>query len=135
MPRTSLAIALLSAALAGCSYGEPEEHVSGPYTVLNAYPGGPARLAYVFDPVQGSSIGRVSETVVAVGADANHVIVKRHPERNWDVTEYYIIDRRLDGPYADRSVCVAGPFDRNRFHLERLARGVSPRLSFSVIIE
>jgi hypothetical protein len=124
--------AVLSLVFVACFPTEdPQQRLSGPYILLNAFSGGSTYLAYEFDG--GSTIGRVSWVVVAAGADENHVIVKRHPEGDTSVTEYYIIDRRRDGPYVDPSVCVVGPLDRDQFVAERVAMGVSPALDFSVV--
>lgn len=114
MTRASIAVATLAALLAACFAGEtPEQRLSGPYILLNAYAGGDTRLAY--DLGRGSSIGRVSPVVIGAGADGSHVIVKRHPDGNPSVTEYYIIDRRRDGPHAEPSDCVVGPLDHDGF--------------------
>lgn len=132
MRRTLLTFAALSVALLACFPTEdPEQRLSGPYILRNAFAGGHTYLAYEYQ--RGSTVGRVSGVVVAAGADENHVIVKRHPDGNTTVTEYYIIDRSRDGPYVDPSACVVGPLDRDRFLAERLAMNVSPALDFSVV--
>lgn len=124
-------LAVLCVALVACFPTEdPWVRLSGPYVLLNAYPGGSTYLAYEFDG--GSTIGRVSDTVVAAGADENHVIAKRHPNGDPSVTEYYIIDRRRDGSHVDPSVCVVGPLTEEQFLAQRRAMGVSHALDFSV---
>jgi hypothetical protein len=131
LTRTFFAVFLLSVTVLSCFWFEgPKVRVSGPYVLLNAYAGGDTRLAYEFG--NGSSIGRVSHTVVGAGADENHVIVMRHPGGNAAVTEYYIIDRRRDGAHVDPSVCVIGPLDREAFSARRRAANVSPALDFTI---
>ena len=133
MTRTAVAFATLSFALLGCLGTEdPEQRLSGPYVLRNAYAGGATYLAYRRG---GSTIGRVSETVVAAGADENHVIARRHPNGNSAVTEYYIVDRRRDSFDADRFSCVVGPLDRHQFAAKRREMKVSPKLDFTVTFE
>jgi len=130
---TRTAFAILTFALLGCIGTEdPEQHLSGPYVLRNAYAGGDTYLAYRRGD---STIGRVSDTVVAAGADEDHVIAMRHPNGNAAVTEYYIIDRSRDSFDADKRSCVVGPLDRLQFAAKRREMKVSPRLHFTVTFE
>jgi hypothetical protein len=132
LTRTAVAFAM-SLALLGCIGTEdPEQHLSGPYVLLNAFSGGSTYLAYRQD---GSTIGRVSDTVVAAGADKNHVIAMRHPDGNTAVTEYYIIDRSRDGFYVKPSVSVVGPLDSDQYDAKRREMNVSPELDFTVTFD
>jgi hypothetical protein len=128
--RTAVVLVMLSFALVGCLWTEdPELHLSGPYVLRNAFAGGSTYLAYR----QGeSTIGRVQDTVVAAGVDEKHVIVKRHPNGNAAVTEYYIVDRSKDRFYAEPSVAVVGPLDVEQFSAKRREMNVSPALGFTV---
>lgn len=79
----------------------------------------------------GSCIGRVDGQVVAVGWDANYIIVERHPGGNPSAVEYYILVRRNDGPYAEPEESVVGPFDKSAFAEARSKTGVPTSLTFS----
>jgi hypothetical protein len=62
---------------------------------------------------------RIGETVFAVGHDTSYIVAARHPSNNRNVTEYFYLVRSLDGPNADRSASVRGPFDVGQFDMER----------------
>ncbi len=65
-------------------------------------------------------LGRISETVYAVGDDALYVVAARHPISNRKATEYFYLVRVLDGPSVDPSATVHGPFDAATFDAERV---------------
>lgn len=128
--------------------GDATQRLDGPYLILNATPGSDTRLAY--DLGDGASIGRVSPRVVALGADENHVIIKWRPDtldesgnlrvpppapNDPALVRYFILERRLDGPHADRSACVRGPYREDEFANARTTLGVSPSLRFSQSFE
>jgi hypothetical protein len=91
-----------------------------------------------YDLGGGSSIGRVPETVFAVGWDTSYVVAARHPhafsDRELDKSkaEYFYILRAKDGPNVDPSVTVRGPFDpvafaneTRRLHLPPFRREIA----------
>ena len=79
-------------------------------------------------------VTRVRATVFAAGWDAHHVIVKRHPGGDRTRTEYYILDRRKDGPQAPPRQSVVGPLTAAEFATRRTALGVAPSLTFRLTL-
>jgi hypothetical protein len=85
-----------------------------------------------FDLGDGSSIGRVPETVFAVGWDTKYIVAARHPHEfaeeqvDKSKTEYFYVIRATDGPYVDPSVTVRGPFNPAAFQVERRRLNLPP---------
>ena len=76
----------------------------------------------------------VSPTVVAIGADGRHLIVKQRPVRpgrvEFDATHYYIVELSA-GPREPRRSHEHGPYDTlEKFVEARRTLGVSDRLGF-----
>jgi len=82
----------------------------------------------------GSSIGRVEGRVVNLGWNNDFFIVERIP-RGLKTSEFFIIDRRLDGPYVDPSVTVFGPFMKKDFSKERKEIGVPASVKFTKFVK
>jgi hypothetical protein len=55
----------------------------------------------------------------AVGHDASNIVAARHPPNNRKITEYFYLVRSMDGPVADPSASVRGPFDAETFEAEK----------------
>ena len=78
----------------------------------------------------GDCVGRVPETVFAVGFNRNYVVAARHPHQFTDATldrsptEYFYIVRSLDGPLTDPRQSVRGPFDESAFRREQKRLGL-----------
>src|SRR5258708_30187173 len=70
--------------------------------------------------IQDACVGRIGETVFAVGHDASYIVAARHPSNNRKVTEYFYLVRSMDGPIADPSASGRGPFDAGKFEAERV---------------
>ena len=67
----------------------------------------------------GDCVGRIPQTVFAVGWDKSYVVAARHPKNDKSKVEYFYIIRAFDGPYVDPSMAVKGPFDSRSFEQER----------------
>jgi hypothetical protein len=63
----------------------------------------------------GSAVGRINETVFAVGWDQRYIVAKQHPNNNRVVTNYYYLEMAKDSPYADPSASVTGPLTETEF--------------------
>jgi hypothetical protein len=74
---------------------------------------------------KGVCVGRIEQTVFAVGSNQNYLVAARHPHKFEDTTldrsrtEYFYIIRSLDGPLVDPKETVRGPFDRASFERRR----------------
>lgn len=105
--------------VSGCVFDSARDHVDGPYILLAIDGRAYTRLAYEFDG--GSSIGRVSSRVIAVGWNSDYIVATRSPTDWRDASisppalEYYYVVRALDHKYADPEDCVRGPFDEAAF--------------------
>jgi hypothetical protein len=92
------------------------------------------QMALYYTLPHGDAVGRVDATVFAVGWDAHHIIVKRHPVGDRTQTEYFILDRAKDGPLVDPKLSVVGGFDSAGFVDARRRLGVDPRLGFQRVL-
>ena len=110
-----------TALLAGCGFVH-NERLDGPYR-LNAIDAG-SEMSVCYDLGDGNCIGRISETVFAVGWNSSYLVAARHPHNDKSKVEYFYLVRALDGPLVDPSVTVRGPFDLSSFEQERQRLGL-----------
>lgn len=99
----------------GCGFVH-DERIDGPYRLVAVDVNTEMIVCY---DLGRDCIGRIPETVFAVGADAKHVVAARHPHGDRSRTEYYYLIRELDGPLVGPKVAVRGPFDSQAFEVER----------------
>lgn len=112
-----LAIILFAIPIVGCGGFAYDEHLDGPYRLVAVDINEQMTLSY--DLGNGSTVGRVGETVFSVGWNSTYVVTKRHPNGDKSVLEYYYIVRLDDGPYVDPKNCVKGPFTKAEYSLEK----------------
>lgn len=109
-----------------------DEVLDGPYRLVAVDVDEDMGVCLTSDIAAGNCVGDglPGATVFAAGADANYVVVARHP-RKWpsppdrDVTEYYYVERTPDE--AKRGVPaenVKGPFSARQFEQERRRLGL-----------
>jgi hypothetical protein len=109
----SLPIAL---AVTACGFVH-DQTIDGPYRLVAIDVMEQMNVCY---SIKDACVGRISETVFAVGHDASYIVAARHPLNNRNVTEYFYLIRSMDGPVADPSASVRGPFDAGKFEAERV---------------
>ena len=51
----------------------------------------------------------------AVGWDGRYLVAKQHPQGEKKITNYFIIDAKKDGPYADPKRVVEGPMSETEY--------------------
>ncbi|HMN47365.1 MAG TPA: hypothetical protein PKE27_22510 [Povalibacter sp.] len=85
----------------------------GPYILIWIDDPSTPRLGY--DLGEGTSVGRIDETVFAVGWDGRYVVAKQHPDGNKNVTNYFFIDSNNDQPHSDPGAVVVGPLNESEF--------------------
>ena len=113
--------------LSGCDLAF-QHTIAGPYKLQPVEQN--TQMIVAYDLGGGNYIGRVEESVFAVGANARYVVAARHPHEpgytpvDKTVTEYFYIDRAADRPLADPSLAVRGPFDAQTFDAERRRMGL-----------
>ena len=106
------ALITFSGVLSGCGFVH-DERLTGDYrliaidvleqmSVSRSLPGG-------------DTIGRIDETVFAVGWNDRYVVAKQYPANNRSVTNYYYLDMSRDNAYADPSQSVTGPLTEAEF--------------------
>ena len=71
-------------------------------------------------------IGRINETVFAVGWNSRYIVAKQHPNNNRRVTNWFYLDMTKDGPYVDPTVSVVGPLTEAEFTQRRTELGLPP---------
>jgi hypothetical protein len=78
----------------------------------------------------GDCVGRIPETVFAVGFNRDYVVAARHPHKFTDTTldrsrsEYFYIVRSVDGPLVDPRQSLRGPFGETAFQREQKRLGL-----------
>ena len=106
--------ALLLGSLSSCVFDSGVEWRGGPYALL--WIDLPERVTLDRVVQDGDSfIGRVDATVFAVGWDGRYVVAKQHPYGDRSRTDYFIIDSRKDGEYADAADVVVGPLNSDQY--------------------
>jgi len=112
----------VAAILAGCGFVH-DEKIDGPYRLVAVDVHSEMSVCY---SVGSDCIGRIPETVFAVGSDAKYVVAARHPLNDRSRTEYYYLIRELDGPHVDPKSTVRGPFDGVAFEREQKRLALPP---------
>jgi hypothetical protein len=112
-----LPIGLLCTALVTACGFVHDQKIDGPYRLVAIDVDEQMDVCY---SIQDACVGRISETVFAVGHDASYIVAARHPSNNRKITEYFYLVRSMDGPVADPSASVRGPFDAETFEAERI---------------
>jgi hypothetical protein len=92
--------------LSGCGFVH-DEHIIGPYR-LSAIDID-QQMSVCYEQASGGCIGRIDETVFAVGADARYIVAQQHPSDDRTVTNYFILVIANDSAFADPSQSVIGP--------------------------
>lgn len=95
-----------------------DEHIDGPYRLVAVDVMEDMAVCY---ELRDGCIGRIPETVYAVGFNEKYLVVARHPNSDRSKSEYYYVERGLDGPLVDPSVSVRGPFVAAEFESEESA--------------
>lgn len=90
-----------------------DEKLVGPYR-LNAVDT-LSQMSVVYDLGNGTSIGRIPETVFSVGWDSRYIVAKQHPNNNRAVTNFYYLEIAKDSSYADPNASVIGPLSAQEF--------------------
>jgi hypothetical protein len=131
--RTRRLCCLALIGVASCALFDYESHrIDGPYELVAVDE--LTRMSLAYDIGDGASVDRVPATVFAAGANAKHVIAKRHPGGDRSQTEWYILVRAQDSPTADASASVIGPLTEAQFAAERDRLGVTRSLKFTVVL-
>jgi hypothetical protein len=114
----------LAISLGACGFVH-DEHIDGPYRLVAIDVSADMAVCY---ELRDGCIGRIPETVYAVGFNAKYLVAARHPNNDRSKSEYYYLTRALDEPLADPSTSVRGPFDAGEFEAESMRLGL-PSLS------
>lgn len=92
--------------LSGCGLVHNEK-IIGPYR-LSAIDID-RQMSVCYELASGGCVGRIDETVFAVGADARYIVAKQHPLDDRATTNYFILVIANDSELADPSKSVIGP--------------------------
>lgn len=113
---------LIALAVTACGFVH-DQTIDGPYRLVAIDVMEQMDVCY---SIQDACVGRIPETVFAVGHDASYIVAARHPLNNRQVTEYFYLIRSIDGPIADPSASVRGPFDAGKFEAQRVRLRLPP---------
>ena len=124
---SALLVVFAATALSACGGPVFDQQIDGPYRLRAADVQQERVICYGADPC----LERVPATISAVGSSADFIVALRHPlkgegSRSSDADEYYYIDRKADGPTADPSAAVHGPFDLTAYGAEQERLGLPP---------
>ena len=121
--RTARSTLVVATAMTIASCGFVGDHpISGPYRLVTVDADDDTSVCYTLS--EGNCIGRVPATVFAIGFNSSYIVAARHPDNDRSRTEFYYIDRAVDGPLVDPSVSVKGPFNSEAFAAERSRLGL-----------
>lgn len=129
--QTALLLTIVPA-MSGCFWFQAyDERIDGPYRLVATDV--MEDMSVCYDLGTGSCVGRVNETVFAVGWNFEYIVAARHPrefahELDKSETEYFYVIRALDGAAVAPSAAVRGPFAAADFQAEQQRLGL-PRLS------
>src|SRR5688572_20649098 len=99
----------------GCGH-VGDRHIDGPYRLVTTDIEEDTIVCY---SLKDGCIGRGPEGVFATAFTQMYVVAARHPPGDPSTTEFFYIDRALDGPHVDPSISVKGPFSAAAFATER----------------
>jgi hypothetical protein len=120
MKASSIAWVPLIALLSGCNVGDAyNRHLTGPYRLIAIDV--MEQMSVSYDMGDGTTAGRIDETVFAVGWNEHFIVAKQHPKNDHKVTCFFILDMKRDSKYADPSECVTGPLTQVEFDTKRAA--------------
>lgn len=100
-------------AVAGCGFVHDEE-IDGPYRLVAVDTVDQLRVCY---EVEGGCVGRTPAPVNAYGADDDWITVLVSGQ-------YYVIDRKADGAFAEPGDVVSGPYSEQAFENLASERGL-----------
>ena len=107
------AVAACGLLLRGCGFVH-DEHIIGPYRLIAVDIDEQMSLSY--DCGDGSAVGRVGETVFAVGWNDRYIVAKQHPTNDRTRTNFFYLDITKDAKFADPSQSVTGPLTEAEFN-------------------
>jgi hypothetical protein len=111
------AYSLCVLALGGCNLGfSHDEKIDGPYRLIAVDT--KDQLSVCYELPSGDSIGRIPETVVAVGHNDEYIVAQRQLLSSGSIEYYYLI-RKEDSVHADPAKSVRGPFTSEEFKAEK----------------
>ncbi len=105
----SLAVSMI---LCGCGFVH-DERLTGNYRLIAVDVLEQMSVDRTLD--SGSAVGRINETVFAVGWDQRYIVAKQHPDNDRTVTNYYYLEMAKDSPFADPGASVTGPLAEAAF--------------------
>ena len=115
------------AALASCEkpvIGPIGAVIDGPYMLTNAIIGANPGKSVCYQKLSGGCDPRIGPGVVELGWDEDFVAAAVRKPGEPDAVDYYYIVRDFDGPRADVTRVVRGPYDEKKFIEERRKHGV-----------
>jgi hypothetical protein len=103
----------IAVCLHGCGYSH-EEQIDGPYYL--AAIDAPDLMRVYYRVSEHGYVGRIPETVFAVGWNSKYIVAKVHPSKVRSLMDYYYLIRELDGEYKDAEISVRGPLAQQDFN-------------------
>ena len=116
MRRLFTAITIVSAMLVSSCGFVHDEHITGSYRLIAVDTDEQMSISY--DLGDGSAVGRINETVFAIGHDKRFIVAKQHPNGDKSITNYFYLDMTKDSKYAEPSDSVTGPLTKTEFEVE-----------------
>jgi len=115
------------AALASCEkpvIGPIGAVIDGPYVLTGEFIGTSPGKSVCYQKLSGGCDPRIGPGVVQLGWDEDFVAAAVRKPGEPDAVDYYYIVRDFDGPRADVTRVVRGPYDEKKFIEERRKHGV-----------
>ena len=106
------ALTAICGILSGCGFVH-DERLTGDYRLIAVDV--MEQMSVSLSLPGGSAIGRINETVFAVGWNDRYIVAKQHPANNRSITHFYYLDISRDSTYAEPSQSVTGPLTEAEF--------------------
>lgn len=84
----------MALAIPACGFVH-DEHIDGPYRLIAVDVTDQMSVCY---QLKDACVGRIPQTVFAVGHNPSYFVAARHPASNREIIEYFYLARSLDGP-------------------------------------
>lgn len=116
-----ITVVFLITQMASCGFVSDEKLI-GPYCLVAVDLDQQMSICYQID--KGDCVGRIPETIFALGWDEHYIVAKQHPAKKPPITNYFVIDISRDSKYADPAVSVIGPLSASEFEEKRVLLGL-----------
>ena len=111
----------VASCFASCGFVHDEEIV-GPYRLIAVDTD--SQMSVSYDVGNGSTVGRIPETVFSIGYDQRYIVAKQHPDDNRTIINFFYLDMTKDSGYANSKDSVVGPLTEREYSVASAQLGL-----------